>query len=69
LEDILVCECKNISLKEVLKCINSGCKSIDELQKELPVGQICSMCLSSENDPQGERAVHLDKLLKSLKEK
>lgn len=69
MEDILVCECKNISLKDVLECINNGCDSVEEIQKELPVGQICSMCLSSENDPQGEKAIHLDKLLKSIKGK
>ena len=66
MEDIKACVCKDISLKQLFDAINKGHKTIEELQKELSIGTVCSMCLSEENDPQGERPIHLDKLLKGI---
>ncbi len=67
MERIKACECKNIYLEEVIELINKGFDTIEKLQQELQIGTVCSMCLFSENDINGERPVHLDKLLKSIK--
>jgi len=66
MEDIKACVCKDISLKELFEAINKGYKTVEELQKELSIGTVCSMCLSHKNDPNGERPLHLDRLLKTI---
>ena len=63
-EDILVCECKNVCLKEIINAIQNGAKSIEDIQNSTNAGTICKMCISKEYDVYGERAVHIQELLK-----
>ncbi len=63
-EDITVCECLKICLKEILTAIENGARSVEEIQTLTNAGTVCKMCVSRENDPYGERAVHIQELLK-----
>jgi len=63
-EEVIVCECLKISLKEILKIVEQGIASIEEIQSYTKAGTICKMCVSKKYDIYGERAVHLEELIK-----
>ncbi len=61
-----VCICKNICIEEILEAIKKGVKTVEDIQEYTGAGTVCKMCVSAENDPYGERTVHLTELLKNL---
>jgi len=76
-DGIEVCVCKNICIQEILEAIKSGVKTIveaiksgvktiNDIQERTGAGTVCKMCVSSEYDPYGERAVHISELLKNV---
>ncbi|WP_293444378.1 (2Fe-2S)-binding protein [Persephonella sp.] len=65
MEEIEVCICKRITLSELLEVIDSeGIKDIQTLIEKTKAGTVCKMCISPEDDPYGERDIHLSELLR-----
>ncbi|HHG73447.1 MAG TPA: (2Fe-2S)-binding protein [Persephonella sp.] len=65
MEEIEVCICKRITLSELLEVIdNEGIKDIQLLIEKTKAGTVCKMCISPEDDPYGERDIHLSELLR-----
>ena len=64
-----VCECFEVSLSELLDAIKSGHNTLEALMDETDAGTACELCQLSEIDEDGERALHLDEILKYTKEK
>jgi bacterioferritin-associated ferredoxin len=67
--DIEVCICLGITLEEITKAIENGACSVEEIEEKLGAGSACNLCLSVENDPNGEREIHIENILKEMKQK
>ncbi|MDQ7056386.1 MAG: (2Fe-2S)-binding protein [Persephonella sp.] len=64
-EDPEVCICLRISLSDILQAIEQGgIEDVEALIRKTKAGSVCKMCISPENDPCGERDIHLTDLLK-----
>ncbi|SNZ07017.1 BFD-like [2Fe-2S] binding domain-containing protein [Persephonella hydrogeniphila] len=65
MEEIEVCVCKRITLSELLQALEE--ENIDDIQtliEKTGAGTVCKMCISPEEDPYGERDIHLSELVK-----
>ena len=59
----VVCECANVTYKEIIDAIKAGKCDMDSLMNATNAGMGCKKCRSKENDPEDERAIHLDEIL------
>ncbi len=65
MEEIEVCICKRITLSDLLQAIEKeDINDIQTLIEKTGAGTVCKMCISPEEDPHGERDIHLSELLK-----
>ena len=62
-----VCECFDVTLKELITAIKAGHTDIDALMDELDAGSACGLCQSCENDEDGDRELHLEEILEHTK--
>lgn len=62
-EDFDVCSCNGVCLGEIADAIKAGTCDLDELVDETDAGTTCEMCISKENDPDGDYELHLDEIL------
>jgi len=47
----IVCECKKVTLGEILHSIKeNGAKTIEDIQEKTDAGTACKCCISSKND-------------------
>ncbi len=58
-----VCECMDVSFKEIMDAIKAGNCDMDSLMDATGAGTGCGKCKSKEEDPADERAIHLDEIL------
>ncbi|HFC04049.1 MAG TPA: (2Fe-2S)-binding protein [Nitratifractor salsuginis] len=67
-EDIyVVCECMDVKYGEILKAIKEGNCDLESLMDATDAGTACGKCRSREDDPDEERAIHLDEILVAAK--
>ncbi len=67
-EDIyVVCECMDVTYGEILQAIREGNCDLDSLMDATDAGTACGKCKSREEDPDEERAIHLDEILAMAK--
>ena len=59
----VVCECANVTYKEILDAIKAGHCDMESLMDATNAGMGCKKCRSKEHDPADERAIHLDEIL------
>ena len=64
-----VCECFEISLSELLDAVKAGHNTLEDLMDETDAGTACELCRSCDIDEDGERVLHLEEILKYVKEK
>jgi len=64
-----VCLCMEVTLGEILEAIKNGACTIEEIMEATDAGTACGLCKSREDDPDGEREIHLDEILEQAKEK
>jgi len=64
-----VCFCMGITLGEILQAIENGACDIDAIGDTTDAGTACGLCKSPEDDPDGEREIHLSEILQQAKEK
>jgi len=62
-----VCECNDVTYKEIWEAIKAGACDLETLMKVTGAGTSCGLCKSVEDDPGGERAIHLDELIEKAK--
>ncbi len=62
-----VCFCKGITLEEIMDAIKNGACDLETLQKQTDAGIGCGMCISPEDDINGEREIHLTEILEQAK--
>ncbi|WP_456391538.1 (2Fe-2S)-binding protein [Nitratifractor sp.] len=63
-EDIyVVCECMDVTYGEILQAIREGNCDLDSLMDATDAGTACGKCKSRQEDPDEERAIHLDEIL------
>ncbi len=67
--DTEVCLCMGVTLGEILEAIKNGACSVDEISDATDAGTACGLCVSPEEDPDGEREIHLTEILEQAKEK
>ncbi len=68
-KDTEVCFCMNVTLGEILEAIKNGACSLEEIIDATDAGTACGLCRSPEDDPDGEREIHLTEILQQAKEK
>ncbi len=68
-KDTEVCFCMNVTLGEILEAIKNGACSLEEIMDATDAGTACGLCRSPEDDPDGEREIHLTEILQQAKEK
>ncbi|WP_457606606.1 (2Fe-2S)-binding protein [Nitratifractor sp.] len=67
-EDIyVVCECMDVTYGEILSAIKEGHCTLDALMDATGAGTACGKCKSRDDDPDEERAIHLDEILAMAK--
>ncbi|GEM_PF-591797 len=59
----VVCECLEITYKEIIDAIKAGNCDLESLMEATGAGTACGKCKSRESDPADERAIHLDEIL------
>jgi len=69
MEQIEVCFCLGITLEEIIEAIKDGACDIETLMEKTGAGTSCKQCISTEEDPNYEREIHLQDILKELKQK
>ena len=68
IEDIyVVCECMDVKYGEILEAIKAGNCDLDSLMDATDAGTACGKCRGREDDPDEERAIHLDEILERAK--
>ncbi|WP_297452966.1 (2Fe-2S)-binding protein [Persephonella sp.] len=68
-KDTTICFCNDVSLGEILQAIQNGACTLDDIMDATDAGTACGLCKSPEDDPDGEREVHLTEILQQAKEK
>ncbi|HIE59584.1 MAG TPA: (2Fe-2S)-binding protein [Persephonella sp.] len=68
-KDTEVCFCMGITLGEILQAIENGACDIDAIVDTTDAGTACGLCKSIEDDPDGEREIHISEILQQAKEK
>ncbi len=68
-KDTEVCFCMNVTLGEILEAIKNGACSLEEIMDATDAGTACGLCRSPEDDPDGEREIHLTEIIQQAKEK
>jgi len=68
-KDTEVCFCMGVTLGEILEAIENGACTLEELMNATDAGTACGLCKSPEDDPDGEREIHLTEILEQAKEK
>ncbi|BCD67310.1 (2Fe-2S)-binding protein [Nitratiruptor sp. YY09-18] len=63
----VVCECMEVTFKEIMDAIKAGNCDLDSLMEATDAGTACGKCKSREDDPADERAIHLDEILAMAK--
>jgi len=61
--DYEVCVCMGVTLGEIVKAIEEGNHTIEELMEATDAGTACELCQSREIDEDDERDLHLDEIL------
>ena len=64
-----VCLCMGITLEKIVEAIENGACDLESLMDATDAGTVCGLCQSPEEDPDGEREIHLTEILKQTKEK
>ncbi len=65
-DDYEVCECMNITLKEIVDAIKKhDLKSVEAIGDMTDAGTACGACKSKE-DSNGDKELHLDEILVSV---
>jgi len=72
MEDVIdqvytVCHCNEVTYKEIMDAIKAGACDLESLMDRTDAGTACGLCKSVEDDPGGERAIHLDELIEKAK--
>jgi bacterioferritin-associated ferredoxin len=62
-----VCHCNEVTYKEIMDAIKAGACDLETLMDRTDAGTACGLCKSVEDDPAGERAIHLDELIEKAK--
>ncbi len=62
-----VCLCMGITLEEIMDAIKNGACDLETLKERTDAGMGCGMCVSPEDDPNGEREIHLTEILEQAK--
>lgn len=62
-----VCLCIGVNLNEILDAIEKGQDSIEKLIQETEAGIACELCQSVVIDKDKEREIHLDEILRYVK--
>jgi len=62
-----VCECMDVSYGDILKAIKEGNCDLDSLMEATDAGTGCGKCISPDEDPADERAIHLTDILQLAK--
>ncbi len=68
-KDKEVCLCMGVTLGEILDAIKNGACTLEEIMDTIDAGTACGLCRSPEDDPDGEREIHLTEILEQAKEK
>ena len=66
--DYNVCECFDVTLGELLDAIKNGNNTLELLMDATDAGTACELCRSVEIDEDGDRELHLEEILKFVKE-
>ena len=72
MEDVIndvytVCHCNEVTYGEIIKAIKEGACDIESIMDKTDAGTACGLCKSVQDDPAGERAIHLDEILEKAK--
>jgi bacterioferritin-associated ferredoxin len=67
-KDIEVCHCMGVTLGEIMEAIKNGACDLESLMEATGAGTACGLCRSVEDDPNGEREIHLEDILKEAKQ-
>ncbi|MRI82947.1 MAG: 2-hydroxymethylglutarate dehydrogenase [Nitratiruptor sp.] len=59
----VVCECMEVTYKEIIDAIKAGNCDLESLMDATDAGTACGKCKSRVDDPADERAIHLDEIL------
>ena len=62
-----VCLCMGVTLEEIMEAIKDGACDLETLMEKTDAGTACGMCKSVEDDPNGEREIHLTEILEQAK--
>jgi NAD(P)H-nitrite reductase large subunit len=68
-EEVIVCHCMGVTLEEIWKAIEEGHCDIDSIGEATGAGTACGLCRSVEDDPNHEREIHIEDILKEAKAK
>jgi len=68
-KDTEVCFCFGVTLGDLLDAIKDGACDLDSLMEATEAGTACGLCVSPEEDPDGDRPIHLTEILEQAKEK
>ncbi|EDM23079.1 (2Fe-2S)-binding protein [Caminibacter mediatlanticus] len=63
----VVCYCEDVNFGEIMKVIKSGVCDLEKIIEITGAGKGCGKCISPENDPAGERAIHLTEIIELAK--
>ena len=69
MSSVEVCHCLGITLEEIMEAIKNGACDIESITEMTDAGSACGMCRSVEDDPNGEREIHLEDILKEARMK
>ena len=58
-----VCECFDVTLKELIEAIKAGNTTMEKLMDATDAGTACELCQSCEKDEDGDRELHLEEIL------
>ncbi len=68
-KDKEVCLCMGVTLGEILDAIKNGACTLEDIMDATDAGTACGLCRSPEDDPDGEREIHLTEILEQAKKK
>ena len=67
-DDFEVCQCMGITLGEIIEAIKGGATTVEAVMDSTEAGTVCELCQSCEIDEGEDRELHLDEVIKYVKE-
>jgi len=63
----VVCYCEDVNFGQIMQLIKDGICDVEKIMEITGAGKGCGKCISLENDPAEERAIHLTEIIELAK--